>query len=479
MRGKKDYKMEQVQWMDEVLKRKDRLLEKCHELLSIPSILDESTAQPGAPFGRNIAKALHYMLDLGRYDGFVTKNIDGYAGHIELGNGDEYIGVLSHIDVVPAGGGWTSPPFSPEIREGKLYARGAMDDKGPTMAAYIAMKIVKDLGFPLSKRVRLIIGTDEETKWRCMKRYFMFEKMPTMGFTPDADFPMIIGEKGLLSFKLVGSLTSPQVKKDEWRLEEFWSGERINLVPDLAIVKLKGEGDVFQLKEEFQSFLFEHRLNGFAEEADDHVTLQLQGIAHHAFEPDQGLNAALAMTRFLSNIRLDSQGARYIRLIDDRFVDSFFGEKLGIQQEDDRLGALTLNAGVFRYQSGNSQEIDVNIRHPLQTDVDQLIKRIKENVAEYQVHVTDIDHLPAHYVHEHHPLITILSTVYEQQTGEPARLLTTGGGTYARVLKTGVAFGPVFPGKVETAHQRNEYIEIDDLLKATAIYAQAIYELAR
>lgn len=471
--------MGQIQWMDEVLKRKDQLLKQSFELLSIPSILDESTAGPGAPFGRNIAKALDYLLDLGRKDGFITKNFDGYAGHIEMGKGEEYIGILAHIDVVPAGGGWTSPPFSPEIRDGKLYARGAMDDKGPTMAAYIAMKIVKELALPLSKRVRLIIGTDEETKWRCMNHYFKFEKMPVMGFTPDAEFPMIIGEKGLLSFKLVGSLTTPNVANDEWILDEFWSGERINLVPDLAIVKLKGEGDVFQLKEEFQAYLYEHRLNGYAEEADDHVTLRLQGIAHHAFEPDRGLNAALAMARFLSNMRLDAEGHRFIQLIADRFVDSFFGEKLGIQQKDDRLGVLTLNAGVFRYRSGESQEIHVNIRHPLSTDVDQLIQQIEEMVAEYQVYITDIDHLPAHYIHEDHPLISILSTVYEQQTGEPAKLLTTGGGTYARVLKTGVAFGPVFPGKVETAHQRDEYIEIDDLLKATAIYAQAIYELAQ
>ena len=471
--------MVQIQWMNEVLKRKDQLLEQCFELLSIPSVLDPSTAQTGAPFGKEIAKALDYMLDLGKKDGFQTKNFEGYAGHILMGEGEEDIGILSHIDVVPAGNGWTSPPFSPEIRNGRLYARGAMDDKGPTMAVYFAMKIVKDLGLPISKRVRFIIGADEETKWRCMEHYFQHEKMPAMGFSPDADFPMIIGEKGMLSFKLVGSLTASETQKGEWTLAEFWSGERYNLVPDLAVVKLKGDGDVFSLKEAYQAFLVEHRLKGFAEETDDDVKLHLHGVAHHAFEPDQGLNAALAMTRFLSTLSLDAAGARYVQLIRDRFVDSFFGEKLGIQQRDNQLGDLTLNAGIFRYRAGESQKIYVNIRHPLSTDVDQLLEKIEEAVKAYHMHITDIEHMPAHYIHDDHPLITILATVYEQQTGEPAKLLTTGGGTYARILKTGVAFGPVFPGKVETAHQRDEYIEVEDLLKATAIYAQAIYELAR
>lgn len=471
--------MQQIQWFDEVIKRKEQLLHECFQLLAIPSILDESTATVEAPFGKSIAQALTFMLDLAKRDGFITKNVDGYAGHIEMGSGDVCIGILSHIDVVPTGEGWTSPPFSPEIRDGKLFARGAMDDKGPTMAAYFAMKIVQELGLPLSKRVRLILGTDEETTWRCMKYYFAHEEMPQMGFTPDADFPMIIGEKGMLSFQLVGTLDHAEVKEDQWLLAEFQSGQRVNLVPDEVVVKLVGDGDVFALKEQYQDFLLEHRLHGFAEESDDDVTLRLQGIAHHAFEPDKGLNAGLAMARFLQQISLDAQGTRFIQLINDRFVDSFDGKKLGIAQADDRLGKLTVNAGIFRYRAGNEQQLSVNIRYPLSTNMEKLVKQVEKVCAEYGVRLTNIDHLPAFYLHEDHPLISILATVYEQQTGEPAKPLTTGGATYARVLDTGVAFGPVFPGKLETAHQCDEYIEVEDLLKATAIYAQAIYELAK
>lgn len=471
--------MYEIQWFDEVMKRKEQLLHQCKQLLSIPSILDEKTAQKNAPFGLKIAEALHYMLDLAKHDGFTTKNLNGYAGHIEMGHGKELIGILSHVDVVPTGEGWTSPPFSPEIRDGKLYARGAMDDKGPTIAAYFAMKIVKELGLPLKKRIRLILGTDEETDWRCMKHYFKYEEMPTMGFSPDADFPMIIGEKGMLSFQLSGYLQSPEVSSDRWILSSFQSGVRYNLVPDEAVVKLTGEGDVFALKEKFQAYLLENRLHGFAEESNDDVTLKLKGIAHHAFEPERGLNAGLAMARFLAEIPLDSQGERYVQLLTRYFVDSFFGEKLGIQTEDSFLGKLTVNAGIFQYFSGKQQKLYVNIRYPLSVDVEQLVQEIQDQVKAYGMDVQAVANMPGHYVDEDHPLITTLATVYEQQIGEPAELLTTGGATYARILDTGVAYGPVFPGKPETAHQQDEYIEVEDLLKATAIYAQAIYELAR
>jgi succinyl-diaminopimelate desuccinylase len=470
---------QQIRWFDEVIKRKEQLLTQCQQLLSIPSILDETTAREGAPFGEEIARALEWMLAQAEQDGFTSKNVDGYAGHIELGIGDACIGVLSHIDVVPTGEGWTSPPFSPEIRDGKLYARGSMDDKGPAMAAYFAMKIIKELQLPLSKRIRLIIGTDEETKWRCMNHYFASEEMPTMGFSPDAEFPMIIGEKGLVNLLLFGGLEEVQTESGEWRLDSFESGVRTNLVPDEVVVKLSGEGDVFELKEQFQAYLLEHRLHGFAEEADDDVTLCLEGIAHHGFEPYNGLNAALAMARFLREVSLDAQGARYIQLIAERFVDSFFGEKLGVQQEDDRVGKLTINAGIFRYYMGDLQQLSINIRYPLSTKHETLLTDIAKVVAAYGMQVELLDNLSPSYVASDHPLIETLAAVYEEQTGEKAELLTSGGATYARILETGVAYGPVFPGKVETAHQRDEYIEVDDLLKATAIYAQAIYELAR
>ena len=340
-------------------------------------MLDESSAGPGAPFGKGVAEALEYLLDLARKDGFQTKNLDGYAGHVEYGEGEELIGVLGHVDVVPPGDGWTTPPFAPEIRDGKLYARGAIDDKGPTMAAYFALRLIKELGLPLSKRVRLILGTDEENLWRDMAYYFEREEMPSMGFAPDADFPIIYAEKGLLDITLVGdgSAAAGEADAEAWTLARWEAGHRFNMVPDGARAVLEGSGDVFDLKMKYQDYLLQNRIRGYAQEADDHLLLVLEGRSHHGSEPDKGLNAGLELARFLHSIALDPEGARFIGMIHDLLVDDFFGNKLGIAQEDDTVGPLTVNAGVFRYEKGGERRLGLNVRYPIRGDSESILKR--------------------------------------------------------------------------------------------------------
>lgn len=468
-----------INWTQEVEKYREELIEKTKQLLAIPSVRDDKSAGPGAPFGKEVAAALNFMLSLGEKSGFQTKNVDGYAGHVEYGEGKELIGVLSHLDVVPPGDGWSSPPFEPQILDGKLIARGALDDKGAAMASFFALKIIKDLRLPLSKRVRLIFGTDEESEWRDMDYYFAREEMPTMGFTPDADFPLIVAEKGLFDFTLTGKTKeTEETDTSLWKLVEFTSGQRANMVPDFAVAKLRGAGDVFQLKEKYQKFLSERSIRGYSEESDEDLTLVLEGVSHHGSEPDKGLNAALALTQFLGKIPLDSNGSKYIEMIQEYLVDDFFGKKLGIAMEEQRLGPLTVNAGVFRYQQGAEQSISLNIRYPQKGKGAEIESKVRQAFLPYGFEIAHKDHKPPHGVEENHPLVQTLSRVYEEQTGDKATLFAIGGATYARTLRTGVAFGPLFPGSPDTAHQKDEFIFIEDLLKATAIYAQAIYELA-
>ncbi|MDQ0417626.1 succinyl-diaminopimelate desuccinylase [Croceifilum oryzae] len=471
----------QINWLEEVSKRESQLLEDTKGLLSIPSILDESTAREGAPFGAEVANAIQYVTNLGARDGFQTKNVDGYAMHVEMGEGSELIGVLAHVDVVPVGEGWTSPPFEPEIRDGRLYARGAIDDKGPAMAAYYGMKLIHELGLPLSKRVRLILGGDEESLWRCMKHYFAKEEMPSMGFTPDADFPIINAEKGFYDIQANGTTAASVTEAVEgvWTLESFQSGQRVNMVPDLATAVLVGEEDVFELKEQFQDFLLQKGIQGYAEEANEHVTLVVRGVSHHGSEPEKGLNAALELARFLTTVKLDAVGGRYIKLIDSYLVDSFFGEKLGVAQEDEKTGALTVNAGVFNYTMGEGEGVRLNLRYPISIDDDQLLEQLREKLAVYDLEIIHYDRKRGHYLSPDHPLVSTLSRVYEEQTGDPAKLMAIGGATYARAAQNCVAFGPLFPGRQEVAHQKDEFIEWEDMIRATALYAQAIYELAK
>ncbi|WP_420833042.1 dipeptidase PepV [Shimazuella soli] len=468
-----------MNWILEAESKRDVFLDKLIEFLKIPSVLDESTATEGAPFGKSINDALQFMLNFGKSDGFTVKNLSGYAGHIEYGNGEEIVGILSHIDVVPATEGWTTPPFSPDIRSGKLYARGATDDKGPTMAAYFALKIIKELKLPVSKRIRLIMGTDEETQWRCMEHYLSHEEMPSVGFTPDAEFPIITAEKGFLDVQFAKDWSTDSVEDSQWILESFQSGKRVNMVPEYATAIISGAGDVFELKEAYQEFLMTKRLEGYAEEADDHVKLVLHGRAHHGSEPEKGLSAALELTRFLITLPLDSHGHQYVQMINECFVDSIFGEKLDMVTEDDIVGKLTVNVGVYRYERQKEQFVRVNIRYPIHADGNQLGEKLDEKLAVYGFKPLYTDNKPGHSFDNDHPLVKTLARVYEEQTGLPSRSLAVAGATYARALKNCVAYGPIFPGKVETAHQTDEYIEVDDLIRAIGIYAQAIYELAK
>ena len=231
-------------------KKIEKFLEDLKELLKIDTVLIEQPEVKDAPFGENLVKALDYMLDLGKREGFITKNVENVAGHIEYGEGDEVIGVLCHLDVVPTGDGWTYPPFEPTIVDGKIYARGSMDDKGACISSLYALKAIKDSGVKLNKKIRLIFGTDEETGSRGIKRYLELEQMPDLGFSPDADYPIIYGEKGITSFDLVCDNINEEIV-------EFTSGDRYNVVPEVATVVLKND-----YKEQYNSFLKENNYNG-------------------------------------------------------------------------------------------------------------------------------------------------------------------------------------------------------------------------
>ncbi|MCG0276560.1 MAG: Sapep family Mn(2+)-dependent dipeptidase, partial [Thermosediminibacteraceae bacterium] len=171
------------------------LIKSVCEIIKIRSV--EDAPAPGKPFGEGVARALEYALDLSRSFGFRTKNLDNYIGWAEWGEGAEMVGILVHLDVVPEGSGWTYPPFGGEIHDGKIYGRGAVDNKGPAMAALYALKTLKDAGVKFKRRVRVIFGTNEESGMKCIKYYLEHDEEPTMAFSPDAEYPIINGEKGI------------------------------------------------------------------------------------------------------------------------------------------------------------------------------------------------------------------------------------------------------------------------------------------
>lgn len=478
--------MTKINWQEETRKRKDELIATTQAFLRIKSVLDPETAREGAPFGEGIREALDFALDVCKQAGMTVKDVGGYAAHAQFGEGEELIGILSHVDVVPEGDGWSTPPYAAEIVDGKLVARGAIDDKGPTMAAIFAAKIVKELGLPLSKRVRFIFGTDEESSWQCVKTYFESEEMPTMGFTPDADFPLIYAEKGLTDLTLRQTLAAYEAQKlsaitdADAKLVSLQAGLRMNMVPDKAVAKLIPDRlDAKQIAERFHAHLEQNGLTGSVEEAVDLVVLHMEGVSVHGMDPGKGVNAGTELTHFLQTLKLDERADQYVGIADRYLYRQHGGEALGIAHSDEEMGPLSLNTGVLEYDAANDALFRVNIRYPHSVSFENWSAVLAEKLAEAAFVLEVVEHLPPHRVDPNHPLVTTLQRVYTEQTGEEAGIIAIGGATYGRSLDVGVAFGPLFPGRPDSAHQRDEYIFVDDLIKATAIYAQAIYELAK
>ncbi|MCM3692053.1 dipeptidase PepV [Neobacillus niacini] len=471
--------MSKINWMEEVEKRRDNLLKDTQNLLHIKSLLDEENTFPDAPLGKGVKEALDFMLSLGEKDGFIPKNVGNLAGHLEFGEGEELLGILCHVDVVPEGDGWTSDPFAAEIREGKLFARGAVDDKGPTMAAFYAMKIVKELGLPLNKRIRMIIGTDEESDWRCVDHYFENEEMPTLGFAPDADFPIINAEKGIADIDIVQKQPVWEVGAGTIEVLSFTSGKRYNMVPDHAMVTLNIIGNQMDVVQRFTDFMKQNQLEYTSYVENGELILEVKGVSAHGMEPKKGINAGLFLGEFLSKLDLNPSASDYFKFVSNYFFNDSRGVSLGVAYSDEISGELTINPGKFSYSRHSGGSVGLTCRYPVTNKIDETMKKLDVLLEVKGFAITKFKDTKPHYVDENEFLIQTLKKVYEEQTGEKSYLIAIGGGTYARSLKSGVAFGPLFPGRPDIAHQKDEYIDIDDLLKATAIYAQAIYELAK
>jgi succinyl-diaminopimelate desuccinylase len=471
--------MAEIRWNEEVEKRKEDLLHDLQSLIQIKSVLDESQATSDAPLGKGVKEALEFMLKLGEKDGFKSQNIGNVAGHIEFGQGDELLGILCHVDVVPEGDGWSVEPFGGKIKDGKIFGRGSIDDKGPTMAAYYAMKIVKDLGVPMNKRVRMIIGTDEESDWRCVHHYFQVEEMPTIGFAPDADFPIIYAEKGIADFDIVQSAKEKDTAESQVEVLSFQSGRRYNMVPDNAKAVLLIHHGETQLVQQFTDYMNENDLKGKYFMDNGNLVLELEGISVHGSEPEKGKNAGLYLSDFLSHLDLPKSEKAFFQFVSHYFHEDFTGDSLGLSYEDDITGKLSLNAGILSFDRNRGGKVGISMRYPVTFPLKDRMDQLKNILREKGFAIENFSNSEPHHVDKDHPFIQTLANVYEQQTGEKAELLAIGGGTYARSLDTGVAFGALFPGRPDVAHQKDEYMVLEDLWKATAIYAQAIYELTR
>ena len=459
----------------EVEKRKEDLLADLFSLLEINSERDDSKADKDHPFGPGPVKALKNFLEIAERDGYETKNVDNYAGHFTFGEGDEELGIFAHMDVVPAGSGWNTDPYKPEIIDGRLYARGSSDDKGPTMACYYGLKIIKDLGLPTSKRVRFVVGTDEESGWKDMEYYFAHVGLPEpdFGFSPDAEFPIINGEKG----NITEYLHFAGENRGTVRLHSFTGGLRENMVPESATAVLSGQ--VPELVDMLDEFAKEHDLRFTYEElANGQISVTIIGKSAHGASPQSGINGATYLAKFLTQFAFEGPAKDYLNVAGNILLNDHDGNNLNIAYVDEKMGALSMNAGVFRFdEKSTDNTIALNIRYPKGTSPEE-IQTVLAQLPVTKVTLSEHGHTP-HYVPMEDPLVQTLLSVYEKQTGLKGHEQVIGGGTFGRLLKRGVAYGAMFPDYIDTMHQANEFIDVEDLFRAAAIYAEAIYELIK
>lgn len=466
-----------IDWKAEVEKIKDDLMEDLDHLLRIDSVRDDEAASAEYPVGPGPVEALDAFLALAERDGFQTEKFDNWAGHIDMGEGEETLGILAHVDVVPVGSGWETNPFEPTIKDNRLYGRGTSDDKGPAVAAYYGMKIVRALGLDLNKKVRFIIGTDEESDWQCMDHYFSVNDQPDLGFAPDAYFPIINGEKGNVSIYLDFPADGGQ---EGTQLVSLQSGLRENMVPQdaEAVLEVADQENIQPLQEALADYAQDRPITASATVDGAQVTLSVIGKASHGAHPENGENAGTYLADFLSQCDLSGSDQAYVDFISRYLHDDPFAEKTGLNIEDEVMGQLTMNIGVMTYEKGQGGRVVANFRYP-QNTTDQAIVQGFEDLAVEGMAVSQGEVKVPHYVPADDPLVRTLLEVYENQTGLEGHEVVIGGGTYARTLDRGVAYGAMFPHSQDTMHQANEFIDLDDLFNATAIYAEAIYQLCK
>lgn len=448
--------------------------------------IDSSEGQPdpdaNAPFGPGPRKALDTMLEMADGYGFETGEVQGFMGYADLkGQGEKQLGLISHLDVVPATDGWTFDPFVLTRKEGYLIGRGTSDDKGPLLCGFHALRFWKErnqrnqVTFP--HNVRMLFGCAEETGMEDVDGYLASQKAPDFLFTPDAEFPVGYGEKG----QLVAWLSSPRIT--DRNLLEFDGGTVTNGVPATAVALLKHDGPLPPAAEgialdSFDSYCSEKTCY-FGQPM---LLVTASGVAAHAAMPDSGVNAIGLLTRYLLQNNLCTEAENQWLELMLPVLESTDGSVFGIQCEDKDFGALTCVAGVAKLEHAVfSQSVD--IRYPTATDADQLFRKLSQLVANVSGSAKEASSNPPFLVDPQSPEIQMLLSAYKQASGFEGQPFTMGGGTYARHFPKAASFGPddsvhfPKPAWVGSMHGPDEGISEAELKQAMRVYILAIGKL--
>ncbi|MBQ9032144.1 MAG: M20 family metallopeptidase [Parasporobacterium sp.] len=438
----------------------EEMLETLSRLVQYNSV--EGEALPGMPFGQGPADVLKEALQIAGEMGFETRNLDNYCGYAQIGSGEEIIGVVAHLDIVPAGEGWNTDPFCLTRIGDEVFGRGVSDDKGAAVASLYALKLLQESGIPLNKRIRLILGCNEETGSRCMAHYNEVEEPVTCGFTPDGEFPGIHGEKGLLR------MTAFSKKTQILSMNGGFVGNAVcsrctTVVPSDVV-------DVRRLEEALAgTALEEYKVT----EENGAITIYAQGTAAHASTPLLGVNAAGCTMQALQEAGMKDD---FVEYYNSHIGTACDGAGYGLKIGDD-YGELTLNNGIVKTKDGQIS-CSLDCRVPVTYNEEQ-IRALAEPYLEDAQGRTQINEIgkPLFYP-EDSPLVQSLYNAYVEVTGDEShKPMVIGGGTYAKSIPGIIAFGCEWPENDNHIHDANEKLKIEELKLQTEIYVQAVKNL--
>lgn len=475
---------------------------------------EKMEAQLGMPFGEGNVRVFEEAQKILSRCGFLVKNYENYVLTADLNDGPACLDILAHLDVVPAGEGWTvTEPFAPVVKDGMLYGRGSADDKGPAMAALYAMRAVKELGIPVKGNCRLILGGDEECGSSDIRYYYSKEKQAPMTFSPDADFPLINIEKGGLHLRFTaevkeagdgqsisGQNTSNRSTSDQGTsclagvpaLLEIRAGTKINVVPGKARARVSGiEMETLQkIAAEVTAqtgVIFEFTSQGGEENSDrdsngnsdrNQVAILAIGAAAHAASPHMGNNALTGLLTFLAAVPFGSGQVRKILAEVSRLYPhgDWNGKALGVDHRDDISGELTLSLNLFSYDGHEFAGV-FDCRAPICANDANTTDVVRARMVEAGFTVSDGRMFAPHYVPEESEFVQTLLGCYEAVTGKKERPLAIGGGTYVHHIENGVAFGCAEPGVDNRMHGADEFMSVEQMKQSAVIFAYAIAQL--